>query len=477
MRRKKNAEVEILPPEDDQSPKGRKRLVEAEHTIKYSAPVPVTVEEESEENTAEEDFDFVEEEKAKRRRKTAKDERDDFRRELDKLGVASVSRLKLSIDKYRHSDAEDSGTLAEKDFCTKDPVTKEHILNEDYLATARKFGPGRYWFTLRMDNKIVRQWERKINAAVTPSGPVIQNVNPNDPTSPQFIIQTNGDGQQVAAAPSMREIMRGQKEALKEHLEMTKLMREAYGFAPEQTQQPKTEEEVLASVLIKQPAVVENIVDSLIRKSGGKDGNDEPWWAGVLKDSITTGQLAPTVQGIVKALFPNGLFGGMSNMFAGGQNGQAPMGDSQQPVNQNPQPPEQMHQSQIDQNTGEQRVSGVLLTQSNEQATIQGAVQTVPTASAEEQALQLMIEHCRRNAPVKVACDRLIAYADLLNDQAPQYSIDGYISMFAAMPVDEALAFVKTQPNGEAVASLPHAKEWTEQLQKLIKEAGQGGEE
>jgi len=94
-RGKKAVQVELLPPEDDQSPRGRKRLVEAEHTIKYSAPVPVTVEDDPAEDSSADDLDFVEEEKAKRRRKTAKDERDDFRRELDKLGVACVCGLKL----------------------------------------------------------------------------------------------------------------------------------------------------------------------------------------------------------------------------------------------------------------------------------------------------------------------------------------------------------------------------------------------
>jgi len=238
MPRRKAAEVELLPPEDDQPSRGRKKLVEAEHTIKYSAPVPVTVEDDLAEDNTEEDFDLIEEEKAKRRKKTARDEREDLRREMDKLGVASASRLKLSIDKYRHSDSDDSGTLAEKDFCTKDAITKEHILSDDYLAVARKYGPGRYWFTLRMDNKIIRQWERKVNAAVTPSGPVIQSVNPNDPNSPQVIFQSTSDSQQ--AMPSLKEVWKAQREALKEQLEMAKLMREAYGLESDKSDKATT---------------------------------------------------------------------------------------------------------------------------------------------------------------------------------------------------------------------------------------------
>src|SRR5215475_6022197 len=180
-RRRAPAEVEILPAEDPPPLPGRKTLVEAEHTIKYSAPVPVTVDQTGEDMLID-GVEYEEQERARRRKKTSKDERDELKREMDKLGVASVSRLKLSIDKYRHSESDDSGTMAEKDYCTKYPVTKDHILNEDYLDVARKYGPGRFWFTLRMDNQIVRQWERKINNALT--APIIQSVNPADPNAP-----------------------------------------------------------------------------------------------------------------------------------------------------------------------------------------------------------------------------------------------------------------------------------------------------
>jgi hypothetical protein len=482
MPRKKPAEIEILPPEDDQQPRGRKKLVEAKHTIQYSAPVPVTVEEDPEEENTEEDFEIIEEEKARRRRKTAKDERDDLRRELDKLGVASVSRLKLSIDKYRHSDSDESGTLAEKDYCTKYPVTKDHIVQEEYMDIARRYGAGRYWFTLRMDNKIVRQWERQVNAPLTPSGPVIQHVNPNDPNSPQVIYQqtTNGDGQQQQVPMSIKDIMKTQREALKEQLEMAKLMREAYGFAPEpqQQQQQTTDPELAALHLIaKNPDVMEKLATGMAKTIfGAKGGGDDtPWWADIIKDSITTGQLAPTVQGIVKALFPNGLFGGLSNMFSGGQqNGQTPMAqtplqtnrsvDNQQPTDGRTVVAEEIPQ-------GNQN-----LQPANGEANQQGGM-LPQNMTPEEQALQSLIEHCRRNIPAPVACDRLIAFADAINDQAPHLSIDRYISMFAQMPIDAALEFVKTQPNGEQVVGLSHAKAWTEELQRLIKEAGQEVEE
>jgi hypothetical protein len=457
---RKNPVVEVLPPEEANQP-----MREVKHTTQWVELRPA--EESATDDDAQEDFEFIEEEKTGRRRKTAKDEREAFRRELDKLGVASVSRLKLSIDKYRHSDAEDSGTLAEKDFCTKDPVTKEHILNEDYLATARKFGPGRYWFTLRMDNKILRQWEQRINPVVTPTGPVIQQVNPSDPNSPQVIYQTNGDGQ--AQIPmSIKDIMKTQREALKEQLEMAKLMREAYGFAPEQPQQPKSEEEILASAILKQPDVIENVVGSVIKRFGGSGGKeDEPWYADVVRDAVKSGQAAQIVQVAIDR-----IFNGFQGLIPGRQNnGQAQMGAETvspvaHPQNNNPQ---------------ESRPTLLAHAEGQGDAQIQQGMgndqnaQTQRATSPEEQALARMIENCARRVPPQIAFDQLMAYADALNDQAPQYSIDGYIAMFAAMPVDQALEFVKSQPNGEQEIALDHAKAWTEELQKLIK--SQEGEE
>jgi len=464
-RGKKAVQVELLPPEDDQSLRGRKRLVEAEHTIKYSAPVPVTVEDDPAEDNSADDLDFVEEEKAKRRRKTAKDERDDFRRELDKLGVASVSRLKLSIDKYRHSDSDDSGTLAEKDYCTKYPVTKEHILNDDYMDVARRYGSGRFWFTLRMDNKIVRQWERQVNQAVTPSGPVIQGVNPNDPNSPQVIIQS--DGQQVM--PSIKDIMKGQREALKEHLEMTKLMREAYGFAPEQSTQPKSEEEVLTTAILKQPEVIENVVGSVLKRFGGSSGkDDEPWYADVVRDAVKSGQAAQIVQVAIDR-----IFNGFQGLFPGRQNnGQAQI--SQTPLQNQETTDEQISLLQTQQQSDASYSQGAPEGHGSTELPqgVQGQ-QTTP----EEQTLAIVLNNCSRKVPPQITADQVLKYADLLNDQAPQYSIDGYLEMFAKMPIEAALEFVKTQPNGEQIANLEWAKNYTEQLQKLIQDSLQEGEE
>lgn len=294
--RRKTAAVEFIPPpEKKRLGRPPKKLVEAEHTIKYSAPVPVEIEEEEIQPVDEEEEEllFIEEEATARRKKTAKDEREDLRRELDKYGTISSSRLKLSIDKYRFSDGEDSGISAEKDYCAKYAVTKEHILSDDYLDVARKWGSGRYWFTLRMDNKIVRMWERQITAAIAPGG----SMNPADPISPYPI-----GAEAIGQAPSMKEYIRAQREALKETFEMAKLFREAYGHVD--GQQPVADPKVAAlQLLTENPDVMEKVGAGIAKIALGSNGMSESNpWAEVALEAIKTGQAAEIFATIIREI-------------------------------------------------------------------------------------------------------------------------------------------------------------------------------
>lgn len=473
MPRRKAAKVEVLPPEDTDQPTQRVR--EVKHKTEWTELHPV------EEASEDADLDLTDDDaisEGKPRRRTPKNERDELRKVLAQNNVTPASQLKLSVERYLHSDIAEGGTWAETEYLSKYACTKEHITSEEYLDVARRYGTGTYRFTLRMQNKIVTAWDKRLGSIT--QGPVIQNANPNDPNSPQVIIQTTADGQQQPL--SMRDIMKGQKEALKEHLEMTKLMREAYGLTPEQPQQqPRGEEEVLTTAILKQPEVIENVVGSVLKRFGASGkGDDEPWYADVVRDAVKSGQVAQIVQVAIDR-----IFNGFSGLFPGRQdNGQAQMVTA--PLQNQAQPAAGDQQGQFIsgvQERSQQMGADVAQTASGHapSGSVAGDVfqsgDAPMVASTEEQALQLLLDHCRRNIPVKIACDRLIAYADAINEQAPHLSIDEYISMFAAMPVEAALEFVKTQPNGEAVASLSHAKAWTEELQRLIKEAGQEGED
>jgi hypothetical protein len=469
--KKQPAEVELLPPDENDQIKVR----QVKHKTEWVELHPV--EETSEEG--EELDDGPTEDKPQRK---VKDEHKKLRELLAQHNIAPSAQLRLSIERYLHSESSEGGTWSEKEFLTRYICTKEQIVNEDYLDVARKWGAGTYWFTLRMytpgkspGSRVVASWEKRLGAV--PSSPVIQSVNPADPNSPQFVIQTNGDGQQAYQPPSMRDIMKAQKEAFKEQLEMAKLMREAYGFNSEPSQQePKSEEEIIAGAIIKQPAVIESVVESIIKRVGVKGGDsDTPWWADILKDSITTGQLAPTVQGVVKALFPNGLFGGL---FPGGQNnGQAPMAtpplqtngpaDSQRAPDGRTVVAQEIPQGNqsLQSTNGEVDQQGGMLPAGQQQIT------------PEQHALSRLIQNCQRNVPVQVAYQQLVSYADAIEDQAPDFSIYGYIDLLGSMPTDQVLEFVKSLPGGEQIIALPHAKEWTTELQQLIKESQEGEEE
>jgi hypothetical protein len=454
------AEPELLPPEDNQP---------SQKVIKHKTEWVEVVEGAPEEIGA--DFEDAEIEGRPTRKKT-KNAIQEMRKKLRAQGVTPTSNLRLYIERYVHSETDAGGSWAETEFCTKYSTTEEHIFNKDYIDAARKWGPGKYRITIRMDNRIVDAFDERISA--TPSGPVIQHVNPNDPNSPQVIVQTaNGDGQQYQA-PSMRDIMKGQKEALKEHLEMTKLMREAYGMTPEQPQQQRSEEEILSSAILKQPEVIETVVGSVIKRFGGSDGKDnEPWYADVVRDAVKSGQAAQIVQVAIDR-----IFNGFSGLFPGRQNnGQAEMAaaplQTNGPANsQRTTDGRTVVAQEIPQgNQSLQPASGEVDSQSGMLPA--GQQQITP----EQHALTRLIQNCQRNVPVQVAYQQLINYADAVNEQAPDYSIDGYIDLLGSMETDQVLDFVKTLPGGEQVAVLPHAASWTAELQKLIKESQEGEEE
>jgi hypothetical protein len=459
--KKQSAEAELLPPEDNQS---------SPKVIKHKTEWVEVVEETPDSDGAE----FEDAEIEDRPRKKNKNAIQEMRKKLRAQGVTPTSNLRLYIERYVHSETDAGGSWAETEFCTKYSTTEEHIFNKDYIDAARKWGPGKYRITIRMDNRIVDAFDERISA--TPTAPVVQHINPNDPTSPQVIYQTNGDGQQQAyQPPSVRDIMKAQKEAFKEQLEMAKLMREAYGLSPEQQQQPRSEEEILSSAILKQPEVIENVVGSVLKRFGGKSGSDDdaPWYADIVRKAVESGQAAQIVQVAIDR-----IFNGVSGLFPGGQNnGQAQV--VQTPMQNQTQP----NQQQVLSIPSQQATSDQSLQPSSPPASDMGSggaagqiEQTASQTTPEQHALARLIENCQRNVPVQVAYQQLVSYADAIEDQAPEYSIYGYIDLLGSMPTDQVIEFVKTLPDGEQIAALPHARQWTTELQKLIKESQEGEE-
>jgi hypothetical protein len=470
-RPRKTLKPEIMPPGSDQP---KTKIVNAKHKIEYDAPVTVPVEiEESPEDDLIFDIDPAEDAERRRKRKTAKDEREDLRRDMDKIGVAPMTRLRLTIEKYIHGDSLDAGVTGDKAYCTKYTVTKDHILSDDFLDVARKYGPGRYWFTLRLDNKVVRQWDRMIDSPQ--SGQVMQRVNPDDPTSPQISIHMPENGAAPLASDPFKEAEKA--------LSLVEKYNKAFGrLQPEQNNTPqRSEDEILAGALLSQPAMVENVVGSLVKRFGKGSGgaDDDPSWTGVAMEAIKTGQATTIIQTIIREIVAP--FRNWGNNNGQTQMGQAPLQNhGAENQNQSNQSPAHVHAIQ-DAQTQPQGATD--MAQAGAHTNGDGQQQVTP----EQQALTLVVEHCQRKFPPRLTFQELIQMEQrldlLLNQHAMQTGqlignrITGYLDLLANTPVDDVLAFVKTLPNGEQVASLPHAKAWTEDLQKLIKESQTEGDE
>lgn len=451
-------------------PPQKQKTVNARHKIEYEAPVFVPDDGAEDPELTIEEQDDPQEMERRQRRKTAKDERDELRRDMEKIGVAPANRLKLTIEKYKHSDSLDSGVSADKDYCTKYGITRENILNDDFLEVARRYGAGRYWFTLRLDNKIVRQWEREIT--LPGSGATMIQQNPNDPTSPQVIVNVPENGAPGIPLDPFKEAERA--------LSLVKKYNEAFGaFQPQgSASNGRTDEEILAGAILKTPDMVENVVGGLVKRfgrNGNPDDDPSPW--AVAMRAIETGQAAQIVNSLV-----NGFFNGLRGMIpqnGGQQHGQAQMGtppfqNQGAPIqNQNVQPPANLHEIQ---NPQTQPQSAPDMGEAGAPASPDQQQQMSP----ENQALSLIITQCQRKAPPRLVFSQLMdmegRYTTLLDQHAMQTGqilpnpITANLGLFAYTPIESVMNFVRSLPGGASVVDLPHAKEWTEQLQQLIKQ-------
>ena len=457
MPRRKTPEVEISP-----AP-GRTKIVNAKHKIEYDAPVVVADDEQIEEEIL--DSDAPEETERKQRRKSARDEREGIRREMESLGVVAAGDLKLMIEKYKHSDSAESGTQADKIFCTKYACSREHIMNQDYLVTASQWGAGRYWFTLRHKNKIVKPWEREITGLGSQNG-MIQHVNPNDPTSPQVVVNVPENGHAVIPVDPFKEAERA--------LNLVKKYNEALGghFPAHQAPQ-RSDDEILAGAILKQPEVIENVVGSVMKRYGkSSGGDDDPSGWSVAMELVKSGQAAQIVRTLIDS-----FFNGISGMIPGRQNnGQATMGAPTIPPLANTQNANPQESWQTISALSERQ--GTSAVQNTTENVLEAPAQQL---SPEQEALALVLHHCKHQIPAKITYAELTQREQrlelLLNQHAMQTGqiltnqITLYLDMLSEMSADDALTFVKALPGGDEIASLPHAKEWTEQLQTLIKDS------
>lgn len=227
-------------------------------------------------------------------------------------------------------------------------------------------------------------------------------------------------------------------------------------MAPQMTAPPPLDPEVAAlTILAKNPDVMERLGAGLSKSLLGAGASDTNEWAEAFKELIRSGQgpemLRVVVQEIVRPF--SDAFNARGHAPAPAQP-QAPGAPQPPAMPANNQPPQQPQQPAPAQDPAQAQAQG-------EQR------QALP----EEQALWLLMDFCGRKIGPDIAADRLLKYADMLNEQAPQYSIDNYLAAFIEMSPDQALEFVKSQPNGEAITKLEHARQWTADVQAIIKRA------
>jgi len=465
MPSKKKSQVETLPPEME-TKQTRRQVVEAKHTVTYLAPeiVEIPIEQDEEETP---EGEAVEAEQVQR----PPSFRTKIRERFKARGIGVDETLMLRIDRLPFFEQNGlAGVRSDKEFCGVLPCKENFFDGDEYLIEIqRRYGPGDYQLTVRHKNFIVSSWREHIGGF---SAPI--TVASSEPGQPPTMIYTQPMGQ---APPSPQ---RSIKEELRDMAEMIKLVDNIRGPREEtQTSPARTEDEVLATAILKQPDVIENVVGSVIKRfgrNGGGDDDPSPW--AVAMKLVESGQASQIVKAFLDS-FWNGI-----NNFRGNQNGQATMAQTPHAQNHQIQNPPQQN-TQADQFRMVQNIQ-------TQPASAENPSQAGPDAnphpvSPEQEALALVLDHCQRQAPPRITLAELTqreqTLQGLINQHAMQTGqiltnqITLYLDLFNDMTTDEVIEIVKSLPGGAEVVALPHAREWTEQLQKLIQESNGGDEE
>lgn len=231
------------------------------------------------------------------------------------------------------------------------------------------------------------------------------------------------------------------KEQLKEALELVKMVQSITGTnnAANPAPAPLDPEIAVLQVLAKDETFGAKLSKGLLSKFFGDVKEDPDPWADIAKEALRSGQAAELLKvGIAS-------FGDMIRGFFPQPQTNAPAAAAQPPAQQPPQ-----------------------------MAPMAGPMQQQQMTPAEE-LLSFVLQQCHRNAPREPVADQIFTFAEQIEETDPLNSVDWYIRAFALMPTDQALQFVNQQvPGSEQVTNLPHAKQWTAELQELLKQNYEG---
>lgn len=452
--RKKTPDLETVPDEVEIEAKQVKpptRKVVETKTVTYDAPA-------NEEETPKDDPEFDFEDTRKRSKPTLKQEKQKLRDRWAKRGIAPTGNLRISLWKFTNEDDPMSGAQADKAFCSKFVTTESAIDDGIHLDAASKFGPGRYWIMIYLNNQIVDQWEFRI-AAGQQMGHVQngqQVVSMPDPQNPgQVIVQMPANQPLPAAIDPMKQF--------RESLKMMKELREAMGIVEQPSQNPapaQSPETSVAEFLMKDPAYAKKIVGNLV---GGESEKD------LMALAFEHGPaLIQSLGDVVRNIISD---------FKGGGNGTAQMA---QTTLQNGAVQVPFHQSDQDTqpaNPFTQENNQML--EGNQSGEMAGLASTQPAqVRPEDELLAGILDHCKRRMPPKLAADRAMKYAEWVESVAPQQSIFVIIEQFVDGPIEDSLLFLEAiSDEAKEIIAMPHAKQWATQLQAELKKAYEPGGE
>jgi len=454
--RKKTPDPEIVPDEVEIEAKQVKpptRKVVETKTVTYDAPV-----DEAETPDDEPEFEF--EEKPRRSKPTLKEEKQKLRDRWAKRGIAPTGNLRISLWKFTNEDDPMSGAQADKAFCSKFVTTESAIDDGIHLDAASKFGPGRYWIMIYLNNQIVDQWEFRIAAGQMGH---VQNgqqvVSMPDPQNPGQVIVQMPAGQPLPAPIDPLKQMR-------ESFKMMKEMREAMGMIEPQQQQQNPQqlspELQMAGFMLQDADLKKKAIKSLFGAGGGEPEKD------ILTTVIENVEpIGKAIQGIIQQIFVN------IQEVRG--NGTAQVAQTAMPSSQNQAMGDQHAWPIPEIQENQESVAGIQQDNGNGLAAItNGQAQT--QIRPDDELLTAILDHCKNQSLPRTAADQAMKYADIVERQAPHLSIYTILEYFVDSPIEDALAFLEMRSEkAREIIAMPHAKQWATQLQAELKKAYEPG--
>lgn len=437
----------IVEDEAERVPSKPPRKVVETKTITYEEP------ELEIEDTESASFEFDE----KPYRRAAKSERVKNKERWQKKRGATGAQYRVRIDRLPMFDQNgQTGVNAERKFVKSVNCNAKFIDDEDYLETIRgmiqtgQTLPGAFWISVYDSIGGVDQWTEFVDG-VMPSPQIIQHSNPNDPASPQIVVQMPDGHQQTVQPFDPVKQMREHNAAFKLQLENIKLMREAFGVDPIAAQngaQPQLSEEVqVASLLLKDPTTVKKMMQKLTG-----DESEQTLTASLLEHGPSIIKAAGDV---IRSIIAD---------FAAirGNNGTSQMGV---PIHA------PIQSSQVSERQNGQGAQAGLQTAPNYQSPIpsighigNGAenIQSAQgaTVTPQDELLYLLIDACEQNAPIADVCSQI----NLAIVRWPELgdSVDALINL----PSHQLLTLATSlRPS---LASAPHAEAWLESLMQAL---------